>query len=64
MGKFEGNKLKSATFSLNFGCQVEPLFKPLHTSGFQNYVCGIGRKQDFENIAKTSKAGRGEPCKI
>ena len=55
MGKFEGNKLKSATFSLNFGCQVEPLFKPLHTSGFQNYVCGIGRKQDFENIAKTSK---------
>ena len=51
-GKFEGNKRISGTFLLNFGCQMEPLFKPLHASDFQNYACRSSRKQNFEKIAK------------
>ena len=57
MGKFEGDKLKSGTFSLNFGCQMEPLFKPLHASDFQNYACRSSRKQNFEKNSKRVKKG-------
>ena len=45
MGKFDGNKLQSGTFSLNFGCQMEVIFEPLHTSDFQNCACRSSRKQ-------------------
>ena len=44
MGKFEGDKLKSGTFSPNIGYQIEPFFlKPLHANDFQNYACSSGR---------------------
>ena len=49
-GKVEGNKCISGTFLLNFGCQMEPLFKPLHTSDFQNYASRSSRKQNLEKF--------------
>ena len=57
MGEFDGNKLQSATFSLNFGCQMEPIFDPLHTSDFQNCACRSSRKQNFEKLSKNAKGG-------
>mgnify|MGYP006903374194 CR=1 FL=1 len=64
MGKFDGNKLQSGTFSLNFGCQIEPIFEPLHTSDFQNFACRSSRKQNFEKLSNNCKRGHVEPYKI
>ena len=52
MGKFDGNKLQSGTFSLNFGCQMEIIFEPLHANDFQNCACRSGGKQFFKKISK------------
>ena len=64
MGKFDGNKLQSGRFSLNFGCRMEPIFEPLHTSDFQNCACRSSRKQNLENLANICKGGPVEPYKI
>ena len=47
MGKFDGNKLQSGTFSLNFGCQMEIIFEPLHANDFQNCACRSSGKQNL-----------------
>ena len=60
MGKFDGNKLQSGTFSLNYDSQMEPIFEPLHTSDFQNCACRSSRKQNFEKLAKIGKGGHVE----
>ena len=52
MGKFDGNKLQSGTFSLIFECQMEPIFEPLHANDFQNCACRSGGKQFFKKISK------------